>query len=149
MVDEGGWARFLKEALLASTILAPAGHSQSMVKIVSAEKVAEVIVTTALLHGADSMPTEIYSQTISAQKFLDAPVIETSSTNSYFNNWMLNLSMSIFCSFLIPFIFKSLVQEKLASKSMNPESIKNRELKISGMTRLYLYGEQTRSEQRP
>ena len=143
--DEGGWDAFLKNAVSAEKIRLPKNCSGSRIKIIDSVDVALEILKNVLAPNSEPIPEEMYSKVVPLSEFLGSKgIVYDLSNNTYFENGLKNLLVSILCSVFVPFRVKAFLQEKFVKPKQAIDDASAREYRVDGMTRLYLCGRHTR-----
>ena len=144
VTDEGGWASFIDRVREVKAVYIPAAGVTSKLKVISTSAVAKTIVEAARRAQVDEIAEELFTDIVSLPHFLSRRVSPSLSDNSFEEGRLKNIATIFFCSWLVPFSLKAKVQEAIKEGSNNGEKDKNHDIILSGMTRLYLCGEQTK-----
>ena len=145
VTGEGAWTRFLESAGRAENVYVPSGATSSVVKTITRAEVAELVFEVAFKSSAkDKKSDELYTRQLKLEEFLGRPLEATLSNNSFEESWLKNLITIIFCSWLLPFRVKAMLQQQLMGRSGGSDNLFKHDLKMSGMTRLYLCGAHTK-----
>lgn len=140
VVDEGSWSKIIHNPKI-QTVVAPRSSQDSHIKIATAGHVSNVIID--LLKGTNSTAKsdEVFEEIVNIQTLFRNNVEFRLSNRNFFESHLKNFFATALCSAVLPDKWAFFLQRRLLPKSSD-DSTQN--LTLTGMTRLYLCGKQTK-----
>ena len=145
VTGESSWKEFKINIENARYVSAPKFNRSSKLKVITTEEVADFIVELIQSDFKKIIPKEMFTKKINTMDFIANEIHETKSRNIYFDNIIKNLITVFLTSIFLPNNIVFSLQKRIIKKS-NPNTQNlshNKEFKIQGMTRLYLFGGHT------
>lgn len=143
VVDEGGWAQFLKTVRNSETVTSPFDSNQSVVKVITRAGVADNILSSLL--DNIKIESEIFDTEMSVRELLGKKVVILGRKNTYFDSLLKNFLLSLLCSRFVPdavvFRAQKIILERNSGHASSTDCIPK--YNVEGMTRLYLFGKHT------
>ena len=142
--DEGGWKTFLKSAESADVVKFPRGSENRRIKVIDSVDVAREIIKHVACSSCELVYDELYSDVVPlSELFCPAEVMYELSDNTFFEGYLKNAVAIFLCSIFLPFSVKAFIQQQFNKPRQQVASYNGGELRVNGMTRLYLCGGHT------
>lgn len=142
--DEGGWKAFLRSVERAGVVKIPRGSEGSRIKIIDSVDVAREIIKHVTGSTSELVFDDLHTDIVSlCDFFCPTGVVYDLSDNSFFDGFLKNAGAFFLCSIFIPFEVKAFIQQQLIKSRQPGASHDGGELRVNGMTRLYLCGGHT------
>lgn len=145
VTGESSWQEFKINTESAKYVSVPKFNSSSTLKVITTEEVADFVIQLIQSDFKKIIPKEIFAKKINTVNFIANEIHQTKSRNIYFDNIIKNLFVVFLTSIFLPDNLVFRIQKNIINKSnSNTNNLTyNKEFKIQGMTRLYLFGEHT------